>query len=66
MTQFDGIKIICNTIERNEFSDFENCLQVECATEISAHFIVTKNVDDFRHTHIKAVIPQELLEIIQE
>lgn len=55
---------VCEAIKRNEFSDFEDCLQDECAEEISADFIVTRNVGDFKHAHIKAITPEELLKIV--
>ena len=55
---------VCDAIERNEFSDFEDCLQDECAKEVSADYIVTRNAEDFRHSQIKAVTPQKFLEIM--
>ena len=36
---------VCNAIERNDFSDFEDCLQDECAKEVSADYIITRNVE---------------------
>ncbi len=56
---------VCEAIESNEFSDFEDCLQDECAREISADFIITRNVGDFRYSHVKAVQPQKFLEIME-
>lgn len=57
---------VCNAIERNDFPDFEDCLQDECAKEVSADYIVvTRNVEDFQHSQIKAITSQELLELIK-
>lgn len=55
---------ICNAIERNDFQDFEDCLQDECAKEVTADFIVTRNVEDFRHSQVKAITPKQLLELM--
>lgn len=54
---------VCNAIERMEFTDFEDCLQDECAKEVAADFIVTRNLDDFQKSQIKAITPQKFLEI---
>lgn len=56
---------VCDAIEYSEFSDFEDCLQYECAEEISADYIVTRNVNDFQYSKVKAVTPKELIEIIE-
>lgn len=55
---------VCDAIECKEFSDFEDCLQYECAREISADYIVTRNVKDFQHSNVKAITPKELMENI--
>lgn len=49
-------------VSRCEFSDFEDCLQDECAQEVSADYIVTRNVDDFRCSRVKAITPEEFLQ----
>lgn len=49
-------------ISREEFSDFEDCLQDECAQEVSADYIVTRNVDDFKCSRVKAITPEEFLQ----
>lgn len=54
---------VCEAIEYTEFSDFEDCLQYECAEEISANYIVTRNVQDFRYSKVKAITPKELMDI---
>lgn len=55
---------VCDAIGYKEFVDFEDCLQYECAKEVSADYIVTRNVKDFRHSKVKAITPKELLGII--
>ena len=53
---------VCDAISRGEFSDFEDCLQDECAQEVFADFIVTRNVDDFKHSRVKAITPEDFLQ----
>ena len=53
---------VCEAISREGFSDFEDCLQDECAQEVSADYIVTRNVDDFKYSRVKAVTPEEFLQ----
>ncbi len=48
-------------VQKN-FNDFEDCLQAECAKEVLADFIVTRNVKDFQHAQVSAVTPQTFLE----
>ena len=56
---------VCDAIEYTEFSDFEDCLQYECAKEISADYIITRNVQDFRYSEVKAVTPKEFLDMVE-
>ncbi len=37
-----------NALENGEFSDFEDCLQVECAKNFHADYIVSRNASDFK------------------
>jgi predicted nucleic acid-binding protein len=52
-------------LENENFSDFEDCLQMECAKEFGAGYIVTRNVGDFKMSDVKAITPQEYLEIVK-
>lgn len=55
---------VCAAIEHSDFIDFEDCLQDECAKEVSADYIVTRNIGDFQSAKVKAVTPHDLLEMI--
>lgn len=57
---------VCSAIERDDFPDFEDCLQDECAKEFSADFIVTRNIEDFRSAKVKAITPRDLLVLVGE
>ena len=55
---------VCDAIEYGEFSDFEDCLQDECAQEVSADYIITRNIEDFKYSKVRAIEPQEFLKIM--
>lgn len=57
-------KSVRNALEREDFSDFEDCLQDECAKQIHADYIVTRNINDFSTSDIPAITPENLLKII--
>lgn len=50
-----------HALERNGFSDYEDCLQDECAAQNHADYIITRNTDDFSNSNIPAVIPSDFL-----
>lgn len=51
-----------HALERNDFSDFEDCLQDECAAQNYADFIITRNTDDFLCSNIPAITPSDFLD----
>lgn len=55
---------IISALNSPELKDFEDCLQVKCAQEIFADYIVTRDVDDFSGSSIPAISPQKFLSII--
>ena len=57
---------VCNAITRDDFADFEDCLQDECAKEIKADYIITRNVQDFNKADVTAVEPKEFLKLVYE
>lgn len=50
-------------LSNEDFSDFEDCLQMECAKSYGAKYIVTRNVSDYATSEIKAILPTEYLEL---
>lgn len=50
-------------LANEEFSDFEDCLQMECAKAYEAEYIVTRNVSDYATSEIKAVEPEDYLKL---
>ena len=66
LLQVAGIdhKSVQNALQREDFSDFEDCLQDECAKQIHAAYIVTRNTNDFIMSDIPAILPEDLLKIL--
>jgi predicted nucleic acid-binding protein len=59
----DKTKIVF-ALENNNFSDVEDCLQVECAKEFNAEYIITRNIKDFTESDIPAISPDDYLKIM--
>ncbi|MCR4703793.1 MAG: PIN domain-containing protein [Saccharofermentans sp.] len=57
-------QIINKALDNNDITDFEDAIQYECAESINADYIVTRNTKDFGPGPIKAVTPEELLELL--
>ena len=51
--------------ENEDFSDFEDCLQMECAKTCGAEYIVTRNVNDYKASEVKAILPKDYLELLK-
>ena len=50
-------------LKNEDFSDFEDCLQMECAKAYGAQYIVTRNVADYISSDIKAIMPKDYLSL---
>jgi predicted nucleic acid-binding protein len=46
-----------------EFTDYEDCIQSLCAKFASADYIITRNMKDFKLSEVKAISPNEFLEM---
>jgi predicted nucleic acid-binding protein len=55
---------ITNAIRNENFPDVEDGLQSECAKEVNADFIVTRNISDFRNSSIPAILPEDFLQLV--
>ncbi len=66
--EIEGVdkEIVIRSLDNTQFSDFEDCLQMECARSFHADYIVTRNLKDFENGDIPAVTPGDLLLIIDE
>lgn len=54
-------ELLIQGLYRSDFSDYEDCLQEECACLAKAHYIVTRNKKDFSQSRISVVTPEELV-----
>lgn len=52
------------SLRKEELSDFEDCLQMECAKAYRAEYIVTRNIDDYKSSEVKAILPNEYLAVV--
>lgn len=57
----DQTKLVA-ALENEDFTDVEDCLQMECAKEFAADYIVTRNIKDFQHSVIPPILPKDFLE----
>lgn len=60
----DRIKLIAG-LQNEDFTDFEDCLQMECAKAYGAEYIVTRNVNDYKGSEIKAILPKDYLVLLR-
>lgn len=50
-------------LRNEEFLDFEDCLQMECAKSYGAEYIVTRNIADYKMSEVKAILPEDYLKL---
>lgn len=55
---------IISAVENEDFSDFEDCLQEECAVEVLADYIVTRNPNDYKMSRVKVIEPGEFVKLL--
>jgi predicted nucleic acid-binding protein len=62
ISKFD---ILTALIDEN-FDDVEDFLQAECAQIAGADYIITRNIDDFSNSPIPAILPDNLLLLLEQ
>lgn len=50
---------IKSALKNEDCSDLEDGFQMQCALEKNLDYIVTRNINDFSRSQIKAVLPEE-------
>ncbi|MCL2398511.1 MAG: PIN domain-containing protein [Defluviitaleaceae bacterium] len=55
-----------SALQDSNFEDFEDCLQVQCAKDFPADFIVTRNVKDFANSSVSVLEPVKLIAKLSE
>ena len=62
MEEIDKAKLLTG-LSNEDFSDFEDCLQMEYAKAYGADYIVTRNVSDYVASDVKAIEPSNYLKL---
>lgn len=57
-------KEVSEALENKDFKEFEDCLQDEYAKRADADYIITRNMQDFQYSKVRAVLPDEFIEIM--
>ena len=52
---------LTSALQNDDFTDFEDCLQVECAKDFEADYIVTRNIKDFHGSTVHVIEPLSLI-----
>lgn len=55
---------IISAIDNEQFLDFEDCLQEECAVAETADYIVTRNPADFKQSRVQVIKPEEFVKLL--
>ena len=50
----------------SNFSDFDDAVQAACAARVKADYIVTRNVKDFKNSLVQAILPVDMLKLLQD
>jgi len=50
---------------KSKFSDFEDALQHYSAVENQCEYIITRNIEDYKNSKIKVVLPEEFIRMFQ-
>lgn len=48
-----------------DFQDFEDCLQMECAASFRADYIITRNIDDYVASKIPCITPKDFCNMLE-
>lgn len=57
---------VISAVQNEDFPDFEDCLQEQCAATVHADYIVTWNKADFAASKIPAVTPTEMVHLLKQ
>ena len=49
---------LTTALENQDFTDFEDCLQMQCAIAFGADYIVTRNEKDYVYSSVRAISPE--------
>jgi predicted nucleic acid-binding protein len=58
-----GKQAVKESLLNEDFSDFEDCLQMECAKQVNANYIVTRDLPGFSNSSVEAILPIDFIKI---
>lgn len=56
---------LTRALMNQDFSDFEDCLQSECAVSFKADYIITRNVRDYAESKIPCLTPKDFCNVLE-
>ncbi|MDR0946400.1 MAG: PIN domain-containing protein [Ruminococcus sp.] len=56
-------EMVINALKNTKFTDFEDCVQTECAKSINADIIITRNLKHYKHSPIRIYSPDEFIKL---
>ena len=59
-----NVEKIISALDNEQFFDFEDCLQEECAVAEIVDYIVTRNLADFKLSRVKVIEPEEFVKLL--
>lgn len=61
-----GLKKLRDALHNERFDDFEDCLQMVCADNFHADYIVTRNIDDFKNSSVQCITPARFCKLLSD
>jgi predicted nucleic acid-binding protein len=52
-------------LENEKWQDLEDGLQMQCAAHEKLDYIITRNIKDFTHSEVKALLPEDFLKLTE-
>ena len=56
-------EMIIFALQNEKWQDLEDGLQMQCASHEKLDYIITRNIEDFIHCEVKALLPEEFLKL---
>jgi predicted nucleic acid-binding protein len=57
---------VVDALNNDDFSDFEDCLQMESAQTVNADYIITRNINDFSGSPIPTISTEDFLKLFDD
>lgn len=58
--------MIVTVLENEKWQDLEDGLQMQCAAQEKLDYIITRNIKDFTHSEVIAMLPEDFLKMVSE